>query len=207
MMDPTLITAVTKLLETAIQTALKYDPATETALQALQGKVFCLECLSPDLKLYFVLHETQIQVLQHWEQDVSCSLTGKLTDLLRLLMQEQDNLADSNVHVSGEIGLLLQLKKLLANLDIDWEEALQDIFGDSLSLPLALCLRESTRWSKSQAAKVPSWINDVVCQELALSPCNTELEAYCSDVDDLRTTTDRLQATMQWLTLKLANKH
>lgn len=193
-LDPTITTALCKTIETTIRWALQYDPGSQIALGKLEGNVLAVESSNPELQLFFICHATHLQVLSYYEPVPDCRIQGSLGSLTELLWSEQDSLANSGVVLSGEIGFLLQLKKLIASLDIDWEEPLTQCLGDAIGHPLAELIRKQANWTRARTATLPSWISDFLVEEIRVTPSQTELENFHRNVDSLRSGTERLQA-------------
>lgn len=197
--DPTLVTALCKAIENSMRWALKYDPGSQIALGKIQGKVLAVSSTQPEFKLYFVCHATQLQVLSIYEDTPSCTIEGPLPKLIELLWSEQDSLANSGVVLTGEIGFLLQLKKLISQLDIDWEEPLVDAFGDVVGHAVSELARKKFGWLQARAVTFPIWVGETLTEEFRASPTATELDNFYRGVDGLRAGTDRLQANISML--------
>jgi ubiquinone biosynthesis protein UbiJ len=158
-----------------------------------------VESTQPELCLYFVCHASDLEVLSYYEGTPDCKICGTMGSLIELLWSEQDSLADSGVVLSGEIGFLLQLKKLIAHLDIDWEEPIVNVLGDTLGHTVAELMRKKCHWLQARATTLPLWIGETLTEELQASPSKTELNNFYRDVDSLRSATDRLQAHISLL--------
>lgn len=205
-LDPTIITALCKTIETSIRWALQYDPGSQAAMAKMEGKVLAVSSTQPELCLYFVCHATYLQVLSYYEETPDCKIEGSMSCLIELLWSEQDSLANSGVVLSGEIGFLLQLKKLISQLNIDWEEPITDALGDTLGHTLAELMRNKFQWLQARATTFPLWVGETLTEELQASPAKTELENFYRDVDSLRSSTDRLQAHINMLKHSLTKK-
>lgn len=200
--DPALVSAVIAGLNKAIAGALKYDPGTQQALQGLHGKVLQINCTAPEFSLYAVIDTGEVRLHSYYEHTVHCTLTGSSSALIGLLWQDNHSLANSGVTVTGEPGLLNSVQHLLKQLDIDWQEPLTDILGDTAAYPLIHLIGSQSLWLRQRAQRLPDWLGDVLTEELRLLPSANELELFYQDVNDLRTDCERLQAHIQKLRSK-----
>lgn len=204
--DPTLKTALAVAIENIVNTALRYDPGTRFALAELSG-VIAIECTKPEMTLYWQIHSEGIKVLGHYELSPTVRIKGSLPALMQLMMQQQSNLANSGVEVYGNTALLAQLQNILKQLDIDWEMALNKVFGDVIGHPIAELIRKKAAWTEYQAQQIPPSLGEYLSEELRSTPSQPELEKFYKDVDSLRMNTDRLSARIQQLEDVLSAKN
>lgn len=195
-MGITLSTAAVAGLETLVKAALRYDPATRRKLGKLAGRVLAVEMTAPALRLYITADEAQLYLMSHWGGEVHTRLKGSLSSLLSLARSGGGNLAQSGVEMMGDTGLLLDLQSLLRDLDIDWEEALSQLFGDLLGHQSAQLIRGGLNYGRDRASEAQRLLSEFLTEELQSLPSKLELEDFNQQVDDLRLRLDRLEARM-----------
>ena len=196
-MDATLSTAALAGLEKLINTTLRYDPGTRIALTSLADQVLAIQVTAPAFTVYLTPDEAGICLMGHWEGEVHTRLRGSLPALARLARSEQTTFADSGVEVIGNTGLLVDLQRLLKNLDIDWEEALTEIVGDVVGHQGAEMLRSGACYTQDRAGEVKRLVSEFLTEELGTLPSRNELEGFYQDVDDLRLQADRLETRIK----------
>lgn len=192
-------TVLAGTLERAINTALQYDPGTQVALGDLKGKTLAVQCTSPALSLYFLINEQHIAVKSHHEDTCHCKLTGDLTALATVAFKGTTSLADTDVYIEGNPGVLSQLLEILKQLDIDWEEALGDRFGSIPGHFLSECINQNNRWLKTRAKQIPGYVKEVLTEELKLVPSSGEADEFYQALNTLRSDTARLAARITHL--------
>ena len=192
--------------ETLLNNAVQHDPATRLALQKLAGKVLHVQMTQPQLDIYLCLRSDAIDVQGQCALPVHCQVRGALTDLVKLVGGEQVSLAGSGVQVTGQTQLLLDLKQILANVDIDWEDWLASYLGDEITGPLASGLRRVARFGKSQMRDAQLQLEPYLTEELQLLPSRTALADFSEAVDQLAMATDRLEARLHALASQLTSK-
>lgn len=198
-MDTMLSTAALAGVEKLINNALRYDPGTRIALAKLTGQVLAIHLTSPMLTVYFTPDDQGIRLMGHWEGEVHTHLRGSLPALMQLARSDTTSFANSGVEVTGNTGLLLDLQRLFKNLDIDWEEALSEIFGDLVGHQSANMIRSGANYARGRAGEIKRLFNEFLTEELQALPSKHELNHFYEDVDELRLRADRLTARVQQL--------
>ena len=191
-MDPSLITALTAAIETAINTALRYDPASRQQLAQIND-ILAIESTSPSITLYCRGSEEGMHLMSHCEEAITTHLKGSPLALLNLIKQPT-NLANSGVELAGSIGLLQQWQTLLHTLDIDWEDAISSVLGDIAGPMAANGIRQSVSWAKQQTSEQQRLLKEYLPEELRIVPSKIELDNFYRDVSDLSLDMDRLSA-------------
>jgi len=192
-------TAALAGLEKTINTALRYDPGTLVALGKLEEQVLAISVSSPSVTVYMTPADEGIRLMSQWEGEVHTQLRGSLPALIKLARSERSSFADSGVEVIGNTGLLVDLQRLLKNLDIDWEDALSDLLGDILGHQGANAIRSGLGYGRDRASEARRLLSEFLTEELRVLPAKNELEFFYREVDDLRLAADRLEARVEQL--------
>jgi len=203
-MDPTALTFITGSLESLVNTALRYDPASRQALEDLTD-ILAIESSSPRFTLYCHGSEDGIRLMTHCEAPVTTQLSGSPLALLSLLKQPS-SLANSGVELTGSVGLLQQWQALLHTLDIDWEDAISGIIGDIAGPIMASNLRTGAEWARNQKEVQLRLLKEYLPEELKIIPSKTELALFSQEVSQLVLDTDRLDARLKYLDEALIKK-
>lgn len=196
-MDAMLSTAALAGLEKLINTALRYDPGTRIALGKLAEQVLAVHVTNPAITLYLIPDTQGLRLLGQWEGEVHTQLRGSLPALMQLARSDTTSFANSGVEVTGNTGLLIDLQRLLKNLDIDWEEALSEVFGDILGHQSANVIRSGVNYTRDRASEAKRLLSEFLTEELQTLPSKNELEHFYADVDELRLRADRFEARVQ----------
>ncbi|MBR9909842.1 MAG: hypothetical protein GYB33_05755 [Gammaproteobacteria bacterium] len=204
MIDPTLISAATATLEAAIDKALRYDPATRQRLQQLAGKSLAIELTELQLTLGVYFEEQGIALSTHIEEP-STRLKGSLPALLLIARDPGTSLAQAGVEAEGDTSVLLAVRDIGSDLELDWEEALNDWLGDVAGHQLAQVLRGQVNWLRERANSGRRLVGEFLTEELRAVPSPSELQHFSEQVDQLRLASDRLQARFDRLRDLLSN--
>ena len=77
-------------LELAINSALKYDPATLRELSTLEGQVLLVDCTSPAMRIAIQISQQQITLHSGWEDEAAITLQGSLIALAKMAANASD---------------------------------------------------------------------------------------------------------------------
>jgi ubiquinone biosynthesis protein UbiJ len=183
-------------LELAINTALKYDPATLRELSTLEGQILLVDCTSPALRLAIQTSQQQIILHSNWEDEAAVTLQGTMIALAKMAANASDtsSFAGSGVQLSGDLETLHKLHKILSQLDIDWEAALADIIGDVPAHMIGLALRKSADIAQQNKQRITTALTEVAQEELQIVPSRNGFEQFKKEVRSMASDTDRLMA-------------
>ena len=193
-MTTTRVTFLARAIEGAINRALDYDPGTRQALTALQGKCLAICSTTPAGTLYFQVHEQRVNVLAFYEGKIDCKLTGTLTHLASLGLKDTQNLANTDVYIEGNPGVLSQWLELVKNVDVDWEQALGERIGSLPAHAIGTLVRSQQQWLGQRAKKLPGYLTELATEELRLTPSRAEADNLYQQISTLRAQTARLEA-------------
>jgi len=194
---PDFTTAVTTTLENGINTALKYDPATQAKLTNLCGNILKLECTDPVFELYFIITDTQIKVQSVCESNADVSIIGSATDFLSMLGDSPHSFADSDISIAGKVSVLNQIKIILMALEIDWEEIFSDVVGVLPANALAQMARMFWRWLRQRENECRKNLPEYLSEEIQVIPSRAEMEIFYREVDDMKAAVCRADAKLQ----------
>ena len=206
-LDISIVQAIAVSIESIINTALQYDPSSKQKITKIND-VLAIRITAPNMTLYFHGQENGVSVLSYYEDTVSTQLSGSVLALVNLLKQPT-SLTNSGVQLSGSVALLQQWQTIFDTLDIDWEDALGQLFGNHLVsdafAPLASdYLKQSTQWARQQQQEHQRLIAEYLPEELNVVPSKPEVESFIEQVGDLRSHADRLAARIQLVKKQLA---
>ena len=191
------------LIEKAINKALEYDPGTQAALEALQGKVLQVHCTKPDSQWFAHIHTDSVSIYNHYETPADCKITGSLSALIGLGFSEVSSLANTDVYIEGNPGVLTHVQTLLKNLDIDWELALSEYLGTVPAHFLAQLIHSKEQWIRTRGQALPGYLASYFTEEAKLLPTEHEVRAHYQGIQSLRSQVSRLEARMAGLRKKL----
>ena len=202
-MDATLTAGALAGAERAINKALEYDPASRAALAGLSEHVLAVTLEPVELTVYLMPGADAVALRSHFEGEPCVHVRGPLPALMRLAGGHQGNLKATGVQISGDSGVLLELRGILQNLELDWEEALSQLLGDVAGHGAAQALREAGRWLRDRGVSSRRLLSEFITEELRMLPPRQELDDFYRGVDDVRFDLDRAEARLRQLSARL----
>lgn len=198
-----------RALQALLNRALALDPATRLTLARLHKKQLLIESTMPPLTLvvgFSARGEVELAATSDNANAPELCLRGTSLALLTLALDRSDRVSfvGTGVRVEGEQELLRQLRDILRNLDLDWEQALAILVGDVPARMLAETLRGAGRWQQQARARAGSGLAEFVREEAQLVPTRIEMDEFAAavrlvsmDVDRIGARIDKLQRRLQ----------
>jgi len=192
-------------IEDAGNRLLRLDPETLRRLGDLQGRVVCIEFRELGRRIYLHPSEAGFRLATEYDQTPAVTLRGTLATFARLgLGAETETLKAGELEIEGDAALGQRLQRILANLDLDWEEPLARLFGDPLGHELGRATRAAFAWHRQALKTFGLNTAEYLQEEARLLPVRYEVEAFLNGVDGVRADVDRLAARVQRLKDKLS---
>lgn len=205
-LTPTLLLACT---ERSLNALLARDPAAPTRLRRLAGKRLLLRLERPRLDLLVVFHIQGLSLLHHphaEEGDADAVVEVDSEALGALLGGEslEQLMFSGQLALRGQTHLLADARTLLMDLDLDWEGALAEWFGDQPAHSLAEGLRRFARFGLRSQRELRADLADYLFEEARLLPGHPQRDMLRDHLTELEVATDRLEARLTRLQRKLA---
>jgi ubiquinone biosynthesis protein UbiJ len=193
MKAPVVLTAA---IENALNGYFSLDARAQSRLAELAGKVIALEITGLELTLYFVPHETGVQVLGHYADAPDTVIRGTPMALARLSLAEDANrvVLSGDVQIDGNTHAGRVFREALASVDLDWEELLSKAVGDMAAHQIGNALRGLGGWAKRSAGSLRMDVTEYLQEESRDLPTRYEIEDFLNRVDAFRDGVERLAA-------------
>lgn len=195
---PTLMSAVTAVLESGLNRALALDPAGRQALMtALAGPVqFSVEA-PLNLTLALVPAENRINVVSQPPDAPALELAGRPMAFAALATGDDQVFSQGRIRVVGDMALAHQFQRALDQLDPDWEAAMAEYLGDVPAHFLGQRLRGAVKWSRQARQSLNANVEEYIHEESRSLPGRRELEATFEDIDQISLRVERLDARIR----------
>lgn len=192
------------LLEHSINQALSLDCATKEKLSRMEGKSIAVHCSEPALSIYLFLGP-HIRVQSYYDGSTTASLRGTRDELATLAFanDKASALINGKLTLTGDSQLLLELQKILTDLDLDWEAPLALLLGDVAAHHIGRSVRGFLRWGKKTQQSFTRNAADFLQEEARLTPPPLEMEDFYSDISSLTLKLDRQEARLRQLRSKI----
>lgn len=186
-------------LENMVNRALSLDSATAVRLGELEGCRFILELKEPDLQLGIGVSGRRLQLLPGDGAAATTRLRGRWREFAAIATASDPGAAliNGDVTVNGDTQALLQLRDILADLDLDWERPLAEAFGDVVGHQIGRGLRSGQHWLKTSGHNLRRQLEDFLLEESRLLPHPLQVQQFFDDIDALRSHSERVEAKLR----------
>jgi ubiquinone biosynthesis protein UbiJ len=204
----TLHTAAIGGLETAINAALRLDQSTLKKLQTLERHVFHLRCTAPELDLFLIPGVDEVRLCGFYDGDADTTLSGSAQEFAKLVTSSDpaSTLINGDLELHGDSQALINLQKILQQLDVDWEAPLSNIFGDVISHQMGKSIRQGFSFGLQALQGFKRHVDEYIVEESDLVPPRWQVEQFFTDIDQLAMRTERLQAQFEKLKQRQSKK-
>jgi len=193
--------AASDWLQTAINAGLALDPEIKDKLRPMAGRVIRIRLKLVERDLYLFPNEDGIDIKADYDGEADATLSGTPLALLKMGLSKQTAplLLKGEVSIEGDTHLGREFKKVLASLDIDWEELAAKMIGDAPAHQLFKTLSGIQSWSKKSARSVADDVSEYLQEESRDVVSGPELNHFYQQVDELRDAVARMEKTIAQL--------
>ena len=194
-------TAAVAGLEAVVNRVLRLDPELADAVAELEGSVLEVHVQGFDRR--FQLHPSRYGIGivpvdgddERATLEADVAISGPPFTLLSLLgsLESVDGVLPPDVSISGELWLVQKITGLAKRANIDWEEPLSKLFGDSLAHEFGRGLRGLLSWARAATETFACDMGEYLREERRLTPTRFEVDDFASDVDKVRDDVERLE--------------
>lgn len=185
-----------RVLQEALNRALRLDPASLDKLQALEGRRIEAHLQSPDIALAIDVRDGRVLVgPADSGREADIGFSTKLSGLLHSLpMFAQGKPAIGAMRISGDVELARLLQNLVREYDPDWQEPFVTAFGPVLGPQAAKLVHGAFAHARVAAGNLARASAEFVTEEARVVVGKAELQDFLDQVDAIRQRGDRLQA-------------
>ena len=187
--------------EAVVNQVLALDPEGAARLAPVEGRVLLLELTGFGTRIYVVPGESRLFLFGAYDAEPDCIVRGSPVALLGMVLAEhrEDAVFAGAVSIDGDNRPAQVLGEVLRGLDIDWEEQLSKLLGDTLAHQLMSRARAGERWAERSGDIAGQNVREYLQEEAAVLPSRAELADFLAEVDNLRDDVERLAARVQRL--------
>ncbi len=198
MISPSIDSALCVSIESTLNAVLKYDPALLAALAKFAGKRIRIQ--SDDwLILVITVHEQGVYLSLNDEDECDTTVFGSISELLEVAIasDKANALMNGDIDISGSSALVLDLAKIVQQMDIDWEALVAPLTGGLIAHQIGKGFRSFFKWSQDSGQTLATSSKEYLEDELQVLVPKPLAEHFASQVSDLRLATDRAEARLE----------
>tara|TARA_R110001583_G_scaffold193357_1_gene361762 strand:+ start:385 stop:1032 length:648 start_codon:yes stop_codon:yes gene_type:complete len=197
MISPSIDSALCASIESSINALLKHDPALLQALVKFEGKRIRIQ--SDDwLILVVTIHSHGFHLSLCDDDECNATIFGSISELMAVALtsDKADALMNGDVDISGSSALVLDLAKIVQQLDIDWEALISPMTGSLVAHQIGKGFRSFIQWGKDSSQILATNSKEYLEDEVQLLVPKPMAEDFGQQVSDLRLATDRAEARL-----------
>jgi ubiquinone biosynthesis protein UbiJ len=204
--DPAIHTAAVAALEAAANQTLKLDPTAYQRLSVFSGQVFHIDCDQPKFNVYLCPEQSFLRFTAFYDGEATTTIRGSGSEFTKLATSKDPGgvLINSNIKLEGDSAPLIELQKVLSELELDWEAPLVESLGDVLGHQLANIFRALANWGRKAKVNSARQWRDFILEEARLAPSRAEVENFFSANNQLTQQLDRIEGRLRKLQRQLS---
>ena len=188
----------TALIQMSFDAALDGNDEALLLCEELDGAIVAIELAEFGAPLYLRPRAGGIDVMNAWDGTPDVSLRGALPALLMASFRRGQGMP-KGIRIDGDAETGQRFQKLLKLLDIDWEERLSKLVGDTAAHRLGRLFRETRDFGRQGAERFADNLREYLQEETEDLPRRREVQAFLDAVDALRADADRAEARLHRL--------
>lgn len=198
-MNALLSSAVTAPAEALINAVLAQDPVAASKLGRYHGKAIGISSATPlQWKFFLLVEDQRIALRSVYEPIPDAGISGSTSAFARLLFssKQTEALFSPDIQLSGDTHLIQSLHKIIAGLEIDWEDHFANLFGDVATHQFSQLLTRARTWTRQTKDSVLADVEEYLHEEARLLPVASEVNQFNVRSDELKLRVDRVSARL-----------
>jgi len=181
-----------KNLEVLVNRLLSMDEEGRAALRGLAGNTVAVVLDDTRYRLSLRITADGMVVDEGPAPDAEVTIRGTPAAFLGFLRGEKAASA-GRIDISGDVALAQEFQAVLKNLELDWEESLSSLIGDTLARKAGNLIRGTARFITQTRHTLEADISEYLRYETEVLPDRAEIDEFNSAVDTLRNDVERLK--------------
>ncbi len=180
---------------------LQSDPTTLERLGELDGKVIALDFESTGLTLYMFPTLAGIRLRNDWDGEIDVHMKGTPSELLKMGLAGKTPITPGkiNIKLEGDLHVGQQFKKILDDMQIDWEELLSQHIGDIAAHHTSRFISGIHKRIRNAIKATATNGSEYLRFEAEILPAAWRIDEFIAEVDEIREDVDRLSMRVQRL--------
>jgi ubiquinone biosynthesis accessory factor UbiJ len=186
-------------IDKVINKLIALDNDSMAALKQYKDKQFNIELENTSTVLSIRIEATGLRITNDCATKADVIVRGTPLELLNHLMSMKhvDSIQSGSLEISGDISLAQNFQSILRGLDVDWEDQLAVLMGDSMAHKAARVLTGSVNFLKNSHVNMNRNISEYLRYEKPVLINSEKLDEFSHSINRLRDDTARLKARIE----------
>lgn len=192
-----------ELINRGLSGVLSLDPDALDQIADLKGRCVLIELTAPEKQLHLLLDPEGVRIERDFNGVPDVTVKGSLTDFVKIGVAG-GSVSTSGLTISGDMELAQILQRILSQMDLDWEEALARVTGDTAARRFGVVTRKTANWAKEtstySAENVADYFKDekrVLASDVAVAQFEQSVTKLRQDVDRLAQRIERIKSRIR----------
>lgn len=180
-------------LEKALNNYIRLDINTLQQIAKLEKKIIKIQIPDWNIDLFIIPYKRGIHLSINANTKIDTIISGSLLNLFRAGYAKGKSafLFKHPIEISGDIEVGEKIRRIIAEMDIDWEEHLSKLTGDIMAHYIGTGFRQMINLSKSTMALLFKNLKDYLQAEVQLVPTLNEVSSFNESVSLLQHAVER----------------
>ncbi len=192
-------------LESAINTFLSLDEWSINRVAALEGALIELKLTGIKTPIFVSPSASGISLNNRAMRAPDTILSGSPVTFAGMGLGTASGLFSGEIELQGDVELGQEFKRILDNIEIDWEEHLSHLVGDVVAHQIGYHARGLSKWLRRTRRVLLENSAEYLRTETQLLPARTEFEQWLDEVDKVKADLDRVDARIQNIRSKVVS--
>lgn len=191
---------LSRVAESMLNRLLSMDPATAQRLRPLAGRRLSVELTDLGVDLCILFSETGLRLVPAVtaaDTAPAARVRSSLGALIGLAVSRGQRSAD--IELWGDMAVVQAIRRLFADLELDWEEQLALVFGDVPAHLLGNAARGTTGWLRRSGESLVNNFAEYLTEERRDLPAAMEVSAFFAEVEHLARDVEHLAGRIERL--------
>lgn len=191
----TALSMITPFISELGSRLMSTDPTTLDRLGELDGKVIALDFEGTGMCVYLFPSAGGIRIQEEWDGKVDVHMIGKPSELVKMGLAGKSPVTPGKIslRIEGDLHVGQQFKKVLDDMQIDWEELLSQHIGDTAAYHTGRLVREVGSRLRDTLKAARRDGSEYLRFETEILPADWRVKEFLDDVDRLRQDVDRME--------------
>ena len=199
---------VIKKIENYINKILSKDEYTLHQLKKINNKVIVFKFSNTKIKIYIipVINGLSISMTSKRKADVLKNTTP--SNFIKMLLSSRYNVSGTPVdmQVEGDISIAHDFEKIMRDLEIDIEDPMSNLLGDTLSYQIVRFTRRIGEVSLKSSEIMIKNLSEYLKFEVEMLPDELLIDEFLKEVDSIRNDVERVSQRIDNCSLLITNK-
>ena len=172
------------------------NPPPSTPRKALNDKIVQLEVSDLALSITLFFSDNEVSISQSFTGPADAYISTDVASLFALARNRGKTPSNVRLEIQGDMECSQQLKKMLDEYEIDWEEILAKLTNDVFAHSVGQGLRRFRQWVKTNFNHSSQNLAEYLIEERRTVIHPIEIKQFVSGVDQLRHQVERVAARL-----------